>query len=172
MLTPWGTSQTVTTHQRGYHYVTTGSHGGYMLSAGFAAKFLSLSAVHRGLRYNGYVCFEEDCAYAMVEFELPMVTTQEYKDGLFKTLSRWYPNYLIERGFTPIESLYQEWKDDQVEQQRRADKDPNLVVSALNAGENRVKVWTAAGTEHFVTAESYADRSHKYNLSQMVLVAA
>ncbi len=102
---PWGKVQHEEKHQRGVTWVTTASHGGYMISIGFAKKFLSLAAQSRGLRYGGYLCYEEDCLWAIVEFELMFVTTPERRETVYRTLSRWYPNYLIERGFVPLSEL-------------------------------------------------------------------
>ena len=71
--TPWGTSQQVETIARGIHWVSTAGHGGLMVSAGVAEKVLSQQAIkvaHPG-RCGGYVCFEEDCSYAVAFFEHP-----------------------------------------------------------------------------------------------------
>ena len=85
--TPWGTSQQVETIARGIHWVSTAGHGGLMVSAGVAEKVLSQQAIkvaHPG-RCGGYVCFEEDCSYAVAFFEHP-----EWKRHLDKkSLAEW-----------------------------------------------------------------------------------
>jgi hypothetical protein len=87
MNTPWGTSQQVETIARGIHWVSTAGHGGLMVSAGVAEKVLSQQAIkvaHPG-RCGGYVCFEEDCSYAVAFFERP-----EWKRHLdAKSLAEW-----------------------------------------------------------------------------------
>jgi uncharacterized protein DUF7007 len=73
MNTPWGISQNVETIGRGIHWVSTAGHGGLMVSAGVAEKILSAQAIktaHPG-KCGGYVCFEEDCSYAVAFFEHP-----------------------------------------------------------------------------------------------------
>ena len=73
MNTPWGLSHTDETITRGVHWVTTAGHGGLMVSNGVAAKALSERAIavaHPG-KCGGYVCFEEDCSYAVAFFEHP-----------------------------------------------------------------------------------------------------
>jgi hypothetical protein len=73
MNTPWGTSQQVETIARGIHWVSTAGHGGLMISAGIAEKALSQQAVKVAFpgRTGGYVCFEEDCSYAVAFLEHP-----------------------------------------------------------------------------------------------------
>jgi hypothetical protein len=87
MNTPWGVSQQVETIARGIHWVSTAGHGGLMVSAGVAKKILSEQAVkvaHPG-KAGGYVCFEEDCSYAVAFFEHP-----EWKRHLDKlSLAQW-----------------------------------------------------------------------------------
>ena len=87
MNTPWGVSQSVETIVRGIHWISTAGHGGLMVSSGVADKVLSQQAIkvaHPG-RCGGYVCFEEDCSYAVAFFEHP-----EWKRHLDrKSLAEW-----------------------------------------------------------------------------------
>ena len=73
MNTPWGTSQQVETIARGIHWVSTAGHGGLMVSAGIAEKILSQQAIRVAFpgKAGGYVCFEEDCRYAVAFLERP-----------------------------------------------------------------------------------------------------
>jgi len=87
MNTPWGQSQSVETITRGIRWVTTAGHGGLMVSAGIAAKVLSHRAIEHAFpgKHGGYVCFEEDCSYAIAFFEHP-----EWKRHLDrKSLAEW-----------------------------------------------------------------------------------
>jgi hypothetical protein len=73
VITPWGTSDSRETIARGIHWVTTPSHGGLMISAAVAKELLSEQAIkiaHPG-KFAGYVCFEEDCSYAVAFLENP-----------------------------------------------------------------------------------------------------
>lgn len=85
--TPWGVSQQVETIARGIHWVSTAGHGGLMVSHGEAKKLLSPKAfevAHPGM-CGGYLCFEEDCSYAVAFFEHP-----EWKRFLDKlSLAQW-----------------------------------------------------------------------------------
>jgi hypothetical protein len=87
MNTPWGVSQQMETIGRGIHWVSTAGHGGLMVSVGVAEKILSQQAIavaHPG-KFGGYVCFEEDCSYAVAFFEHP-----EWKRHLDrKALAEW-----------------------------------------------------------------------------------
>lgn len=85
--TPWGVSHQVETIARGIHWVSTAGHGGLMVSAGVAEKLLSPQAIKTAFpgRCGGYVCFEEDCSYAVAFFEHP-----EWKRHLDKkSLTEW-----------------------------------------------------------------------------------
>lgn len=157
MNSPWGKIQTKNVHQRGVTWVSTSSHGGFMVSKGFAEKFLSEAARKRALRYGNYYCFEEDCDCCMVFNELIYVQTEETRTSNFRNLSRYHPDYLLEVGIEPEASLYAEWLRDIEEGKRRATKDPDLVVAGVNLDESsgQVKAWTADGKEHTVTKESY-----------------
>lgn len=182
---PWGFIQTKKGHQRGVTSITTSSHGGILVSKGFAEKFLSEAARKRAILWNNaYYCFEEDCACEMVFNELPYVQTAEQKQSTYQSLSRWYPDYLIELGSTPEPKAYAEYQRDRAEGARRKSRDPNMVVAGVDTEVKRtlngceiddivVKAWTANGSEHLVTKSSYRTvmfESRTCNLSDMVLV--
>jgi hypothetical protein len=42
-----------------------------MVSRGAAQKYLTPKAIELGERYGAYVCYEEDCAYAIAFFQNP-----------------------------------------------------------------------------------------------------
>ena len=72
METPWGKSQTDECLGVGLHWVTTASHGGLMITKARAEKQLSPNARQFAGRYGSYLCFEEDCAYAIAFYEQPL----------------------------------------------------------------------------------------------------
>ena len=87
MNTPWGKADHVTKIQFGVSWVSTPSHGGLLVSAGQAAKLLTpkaISIAHPG-QFAGYVCFEEDCSYAVAFFQNP--SWKRFLDA--KSLAEW-----------------------------------------------------------------------------------
>jgi len=113
---PWGQVDQSDTLVRGMVFVSTPGHGGLMLTEKFAQKYLSSAAIDRadviGNGTNKRLCFEEDCAYALVFWELldkfsdrlyaPGVDLEERRQSLLLTLSSYYPNYLKEVGIEPL----------------------------------------------------------------------
>lgn len=71
MNTPWGKADHVTKIETGVSWVSTPSHGGLMVALGAAQKYLTPKAIEQGGRYGAYICFEEDCAYAVAFFQNP-----------------------------------------------------------------------------------------------------
>jgi hypothetical protein len=160
---PWGQIQDKTTFYRGISFVSTAGHGGFMISNGFANKHFSKYAIDIALKYNNYLCYEEDCAYAIPLYELMrtknpilssihMHTTEEY---IFNILSRWYPNYLLQLGLTPSETEYNYYLNSKKTDEMRANKDPDLIISASSIDNDSVIVTTADYKKHIVTAASY-----------------
>jgi len=172
--TPWGKANFIKKYQRGLTWIETPSHGGYRVSCGFAEKFLSEPARKLAMKWGNYWWYEEDCLASIIDYELITVTTQEKRDLTFKNISRWNPEYLLERGITPSPKEYSDWLVNRADQIRRSKKDPNWVISArtevLEVG--LVRVVTADGLLHNVTAESYkkARENNNYQLSDMVLI--
>lgn len=170
--TPWGTSQAKEVICRGVTFHSTAGHGGALVSKGYAKKNLSASARDRAIVYGGYYCFEEDCAILMVLLELPQSRLRgQTEEDIIKSLSLWYPDYLIERGITPDPEAYARYQQWQLRDKMRAEKHPDLIVSAMRlSGTEVVKVHTADGKAHFVTPESYANRKDLNLLSNCELV--
>ncbi len=84
MNTPWGKADHVTKIQFGVSWVSTPSHGGLMVSAGQAEKLFTPKAIalaHPG-KFSGYVCFEEDCSYAIAFFQMPQFKRHLDKQSL------------------------------------------------------------------------------------------
>src|SRR5579859_4475885 len=68
---PWGTIDSSEQITRGVRWVSTPSHGGLMVSKGAASKYLTPKAIELGGAWGDYICFEEDCAYAIAFFQNP-----------------------------------------------------------------------------------------------------
>jgi len=184
--TPWGASQNTTSICRGVSFVSTAGHGGYMVSKGFAKKHLSPAALKRGVSYGGYLCYEEDCEYAIPEFELVKAgisvaamyagtsiagrSKEDHLAKLMQSLSSWNADYLIEIGETPVEPQYTSWREMRENEKMRAEKNPKLIIAALNVGDGMVKVWTADDRQHIVIGESYKSGKMLNFLSDCVLV--
>jgi hypothetical protein len=101
MLTPWGNSDSETKYERGFTWVGTPSHGGFLVGKAYARKHLTAAAIAEGEPFGQYLAFEEDCDAAVVLFELP-ATREGFSsvtdDDLLLSLSRWHPKYLAARG--------------------------------------------------------------------------
>ena len=169
---PWGTVQSEEKYGRGLTFVSTPSHGGFMISKGVAERRLSDAAMSLGWVYGSYLCYEEDCAACIVMFELPETQGSANQQDIFNCLSSYYPNYLKERGLEPEPTRYADYLKRQEESMRRRNKDPNLVVAGWGT-EGKVKATTADGMDYMVTAESYDKvmfKDRTCNLSEMTIV--
>lgn len=170
MNTPWGSSQHVEHFAKGFVSVGTAGHGGFMLTEKFAKdNNLSMEALKRGMRSNGYYCYEEDCDYAIPAFELPQYWDVVFKhmdvdpkEFLLETLSMWNADYLEERNIEPEPKAYAFYLKRKQEKQMRAEKHPDLIIAAYGDWETKIphviKVCTADDKEYHVTEESYHKR--------------
>ena len=94
MQTLWGIPDSIGTICKGFHYVTTPSHGGYVMSKALAEKLLPQNMLNRGFigaYSNNYYHWEEDCAYAVIDYF--MFTnledkTKELRDAWFNWLKK------------------------------------------------------------------------------------
>jgi hypothetical protein len=168
MYTPWGPSDFHETKTRGVHVVGTPSHGGVMVSEGFAKRHLTQAAIDRGLRYGDYLCYEEDCDVSIVVFELPELFPDEDTEKVKRSLSLWNADYLLERGIQPVEPQYTEYREWKQTDKMRKAQDPNLITCAWGDWYTHIPdvdmVETADGKQHFVTAESYETHKMPLNL--------
>lgn len=176
--TIWGSAEKKVKLLPGVNIVTTKRHGGYVISQAKAKKLLSEAALKRAELHSNYYYFEQDCLASIVDFELPedVFTVQDreqWRQSVYKNLSRWNPDYLIERGYKPLKEEYEAWLQQKEDERRRNEKDPNFVVAAVGLNDVLVKVWTADNNVYIVTRESYRNVSyHKFNLSNMEVVNA
>lgn len=169
---PWGKIQGVRQLERGWRWVSTASHGGYMLTRRFAEKHLSPAARKRAEEWVHYLCYEEDCAYAIVDWEIrshweetfayASDTIKADKEAhLLRVLSGYYPDYLIEIGVEPEPEAFARWQDFEDYKRMKVERHPDLIVSAvgshhLQVPKGAVMVTTADGKTHMLDAEHYA----------------
>lgn len=173
-FSPWGGIQGSKVVAKGLKFVCTASHGGYMVTSNFAKKYLSKNCQKYGLKYKDYLCYEEDSAYSILEFEIidefgdriykGEKSFEEYKVSLIKSLSYYFPEYLIEKGVTPNEKEYKEYLENKKREQMRAEKNPDLIISVSTINKEIVRVITANNKEHFISKESYRNLRENSNL--------
>lgn len=175
---PWGGIQHSTIIMRGLKYVSTAGHGGYMVTKNFANKHLSKPCINLGEEYGDYLCYEEDCAWALVNYDLlkynPNIYSLKIKNAnisiedaelsLRKNLSIYYPNYLIEIGVEPSKEEYEVYLIGIKRDKMRAEKNPDLIISAVSVKNGIVKVWTADSEIHYVETTSYQNLRENSNL--------
>ena len=133
---PWGPVQMSERLADGIYQVSTAGHGGWMVARPVAAERLTPEARPQGESHAAWLCFEEDCAWAVPAWELPELWPAYFKDRLsdpwaylLATLSRSYPDYLLARGVTPAPEPYAQYLAWQDYERRRAAHDPDLIVS-------------------------------------------
>jgi hypothetical protein len=163
MKTPWGKSDSETKFARGVTWVGTPGHGGFMISKGVAKSYLTEAAQKRGFSFGGYLAYEEDCDYALVSFEHPELFPELKPETVFHSLSAWSADYLIERGITPEPEGYAFYLENKEMYRLRAEKSPDLVVSASGdwadwVPKGKVGIHTADGKKYLADAGSYQDR--------------
>ena len=117
---PWGAVQQNSPICPGMTQVSTAGHGGIMVTKTFAAANLSAAARKRGMKYSDYLCYEEDCDFAIPIFELPELwpiyfqhatNITDRKQYLLESLSGWNADYLLERGLEPDPKCYAFYKE-------------------------------------------------------------
>lgn len=83
-----------------------------MVSKGFAHANLSRAAIERAFSFGNYLCYEEDCAASILIFELAFLQSAllESSADQLRSLSLYYPDYLIERGLEPYAEEYERHK--------------------------------------------------------------
>ena len=169
---PWGGIQDSDVIMRGVKAVATAGHGGYMVTKNFANKYLSESALERGEVWSNYYCYEEDCAWAILFFDIlhhhedlfrkkflfGEKSFEEKKQSLLETLSRYYADYLLELGVEPLEKQYKIYLLEQKSDEMRKQNHPDLIISALAIDKDTVEVITADDKKYLVTDSSYEEQ--------------
>lgn len=172
--TPWGSAQQSISIATGVSFVSTAGHGGIMVTEAAAEKYLSTAAKKRGMQYQNYLCYEEDCdadivlhdskflfdkAYNGKLFDKRM-PEEQFKTNMYRSLSAYNPDYLIEVGVDPEPEHYANWKARQKASELVKNKDPDFIVSASGEGATLIPgvflVTTADNAKHYVIGESYS----------------
>jgi hypothetical protein len=97
VLSSLGTVVRVQMLAPGVYWTTTAEHGGYVLHVGVVRYWLSQAASVRGVVDGEWVCFEEDCAWAMVVHEHPEWAVEPLDmHTVDNILQQEYPDYLTE----------------------------------------------------------------------------
>ena len=102
--TPWGKIDKMRLIYSGIYDVSTASHGGIIMHPKRAKDLLSNDAQKCGSWFNGFLCFEEDCAAPVAIRELldkksmDAPVNQYYKEGEYsavidESIKRWNPEY-------------------------------------------------------------------------------
>lgn len=172
---PWGKIQHSERVTRGVRVVSTAGHGGIMVTRNFAERHFSAAARARGLPHGDHLCYEEDCKYSIVLWEmrnmgLAHAMFQVIEEDVIKSLSRWNPDYLMEVGVVPDYDTHELWRKSHLINKMREERHPDLIVSAVSVSNEVVKVTTADGQEHLVTGDSY-DCTRTLNLLSKCEVA-
>lgn len=143
MHSPWGQ----TDHQRkiadGLTWVSTPSHGGFMLIPGSAtADRLSQAAKDSGDKCGQALAYEEDCAWRILAWELPDLFPDIDRDETFRCLSSWEPEYLLAAGVEPDPVEFRRWaeRQEKIAQHMRDVAEHNRVVQ-----EELAKGWQRIG---------------------------
>lgn len=172
MSCPWGAIQNTETLERGIAWVSTASHGGLRVAKGYAESILSDRCLAKATaRDDNYYWYEEDVDWAYAILDLPHLWTTkmhytEYVNDvpkhLLKVLSAYDPAYLEVKGIKPIPHLVVTYYAYKLQLALEAAGDPNAIRSACFTDTPGVtKVWTADGQIHYVTSDSYADKSKR-----------
>lgn len=181
MMTPWGRADSQKELLPHIYSVSTPSHGGIMIAKSEAKVRLSPAAQKHGWSWGNWLCYEEDCEWAIVAWEVPGIWPNffcrfegDVKEYILQTLSSWNADFLLEIGVVPSPVEYARWQAQKQEETMYSQKSPDLIVSAWGEWDtNRpgvVRVQTADGKDHFVTSDSYSNRDGLNLLSKCVLV--
>ena len=171
---PWGEVQHALVVMPQVYFVSTASHGGIMLTEKRAKKVLSPAAIKRGRKWGNYLCYEEDCDMDMIVYEHPEAirvinpeiteTFIEIKISAYRSLSRWYPEYLQEVGVFPSEREFKQYLFYQEDAKMRKEKAKNLIVSAIKGIEETTVVTTADEKRYLVRGYKYPRPEGEHNL--------
>jgi hypothetical protein len=133
-----------------------------------AAQQLSEPARNEGVACGDYLAYEEDAAWHVLAWEMPELFTGSGfsappREDSRKALSLYRPEYLLARGDEVDAEAYARWQAMQIERQMRAEKHPDLIVSAVFSDLGSTpgtrppftEVITADGKKYLVKAASY-----------------
>ena len=103
-ISPWGNVQTERYLAPGVFFISTPSHGGVMVVASLADRYLAKEAQACCFPYTNYLCFEEDCDAPVAIRELldrgfmkapvnEYYKPGEYEEAINDSLKQWHPQY-------------------------------------------------------------------------------
>lgn len=92
LSSPWGLVDEVREHAPGVYFVTTPSHGGFLVTADAWRRMpQGLRAI--GSPWGGMYAFEEDCCYAAVVLAFPDAFAPASVEVAARTVRAWYPKH-------------------------------------------------------------------------------
>lgn len=154
---PWGSIQQCEQLDSGVYRVSTAGHGGIMAhpSLDLSKELRDLARKH-DTRSTTWLCFEEDCAYALITLEWRLNQKKDLfpkreTSDLVKLLSSYYPEFLISKNVEVEPEAYKKYLETKLRDQRAHDRDPQLIVSKLRHTGDQIRVWTADDKEYLVT---------------------
>ncbi len=109
MPTPWGKADNKHKICEGVYNVGTPSHGGIMVGKTVAKKLLSAKAQAIGMDWGTWLCYEEDCDWAVFAYEQPKLYSEawnrenplsfhneeENKKEARSCLETWHADYFV-----------------------------------------------------------------------------
>jgi hypothetical protein len=154
--TPWGITQSIKTllnKNTKVYEVTTSTHGGVMIHKNEANLFSS-ACISRGVKFENYFCYEEDCDASIpfyeIKFKLNTNINNKSIETYYNWVSQFHPDYLIELEITPKPEDYQKWLQRRIfdlQNEKRLlssimNKDPRVaevINNAIKAGSAKIE---------------------------------
>ena len=100
---PWGEVDQESKIQEGVYFVSTPSHGGFMVHKSVK---LSEAARLRGQVFGEFLAFEEDCDAAIVAWELQIFNGRTTAEDIKRALVFWHEDYVRSIGESEWLTLY------------------------------------------------------------------
>lgn len=144
----WGIDVSVSkTNVNGVVVIDASSHGGFVMDSSLRFADGFKDAVKYGSQVrSGHIVFEEDCAYSAI---VHLAGVYALDHHLSKEDQLRYAKDCFDRNLNP-ESESVKYRNEM--DRRKAEGDPDIVVSALSVEDGRVKVCTAA-QECFIVSD-------------------
>lgn len=163
MNTPWGKSDSTTKVMRGLSFVTTPSHGGFMITRKLASEILSQAAILEGRICGQYLAYEEDCDAEVILWEVKKardLTPSHSEEQIRRSLSAWHVPYLVAVNVIPLEPEWTHYQERQEEDRLRREHGPIIICAwgdwKDGVPKGHVKVELANGHSYILTSEDYA----------------
>ena len=152
--TPWGITQSIKPLYltAKIYKVTTSGHGGVMIHKSETNNF-SDACILRGIKFEDYYCYEEDCDASIPLYEIHNKLNQNVTEGInyYNWVSQFHPDYLIEQNIEPKPQDYRNWVDQQFSEINREqnmfriimNKDPRvaeIINNSIKAGNAKIEI--------------------------------